>query len=380
MALRVAFVVNPVAGMGGKVGLKGTDHAAAEALARGAEPVAPGRAAMFLERLRALLDSGALAEEPSWLTAAGAMGESLLRDAGMATIEVVHSPAKDTGAHDTTATVRAALLQGAEVLVFVGGDGTARDVASAAQGRAPLLGVPSGVKMHSAVFAVHPAAAAELLAFHAQGAARVVEAEVLDVDEEAYRRGEWKVKLYAMAKALDEPVLRQLGKMTFEELHEEGLQEDIALHVADMAKQHPQRLFLLGPGSTLEAVGKRLGVEKTLLGFDASLAGQQVGRDLDERGMLALLALHKDAMLVLSPIGAQGFVLGRGNQQASPEVVAKVGLERILLVATPGKLRATPVLRVDSGDAALDEAFRARGHWPVVLAYRTSRLVAVAPA
>lgn len=380
MPLRVAFVVNPIAGMGGRVGLKGTDHAAHEAEARGAVPVAPQRAALFLARLRELLDAGAMAEAPHWLTAAGAMGEDLLQEHGFENVEVVHRSPPESSPEDTAATVRAALAREAQVVCFVGGDGTARDCTAAAQGRAPLLGVPSGVKMHSAVFAVHPAAAAELLAFFAQGEASVVEAEVLDVDEAAYRRGEWKVRLYAMAKALDEPMLRQSGKMTFEELHEAELQEDIAAHVAEQAQRHPQRLFLLGPGSTLEAVGKRLGVAKTILGFDASLGGKQVGADLDEEGMLALLREHHDACLVLSPIGAQGFILGRGNQQASPEVVRKVGLERLVLVATPGKLRATPVLRVDSGDPELDAQVRGRGHMPVVMAFRTSRLMPVAPA
>lgn len=377
MALRVGLVVNPIAGMGGRVGLKGTDRAVAEAQARGARPVAPGRAADFVARLKELLDAGALAEPPEWLTAGGSMGEDELRGQDVGEAEVVHRPRAPTSAADTVAAVRAAAAKGAQVLVFCGGDGTARDVADAAPPGLPIVGIPSGVKMHSAVFAISPEAAAELLAYHAQGAARVVEAEVLDVDEEAYRRGEWKVKLYRLAPTLDEPMLRQLGKMTFEELHEEELQKDLAEHVADLAKQHPQRLFLLGPGSTLDTIGTKLGVQKTLLGFDAWHAGKQVGRDLDEGGLLRLLDQHPDACLVLSPIGAQGFVLGRGNQQASPEVVRRVGIPRLVIVATPGKLRATPALRVDSGDHALDAELRARGHLPVVLGYRTSRLVPV---
>jgi predicted polyphosphate/ATP-dependent NAD kinase len=377
--LRVGFVVNPTAGMGGKVGLKGTDAALEEALERGATPVAPGRAAQFLERLQELLAAAALDEAPAWFSAGAAMGEDALRAAGFAA-EVVHRPGGSTSAQDTVAAVRAMAAQGLDLIVFVGGDGTARDVSGSAPSNVPLVGVPSGVKMHSAVFAVNPEAAADLLAAHAQGAARVVEAEVLDVDEEAYRRGEWVVKLYRLAPTLDEPLLRQLGKASFEELHEEALLEDIALTIEERAKEHPGRLWLLGPGGTVAACAQRLGVDKTLLGFDAWRNGAQVGKDLDERGLLALLAQAPDAHLLLSPIGAQGFILGRGNQQASPAVVRKVTLERLVLVATPGKVRATPLLRVDSGDPALDAEVRARGHLPVTLGYRTSRLLPVAQA
>jgi len=381
--LRVAFVVNPIAGMGGKVGLKGTDHQEAEARRRGAEPVAPGRAARFLERLAELQTAGAMPEAPRWLTAASAMGEDALRDAGFTDIEIIHRPASGTTAADTEAAVRAALERGAQVVVFCGGDGTARDVARAAretkvpQGVVPLLGVPSGVKMHSAVFAVNPGAAADLLAAFALGEAALAEAELLDVDEEAYGRGEWKVKLFAMAPTLSEPHLRQVGKMTFEAEDEASQQAALADHIAEMARQHPQGLLLLGPGGTLEAVKRRLGLEPTLLGFDAWRAGQQAGRDLDERGLLALLAPGPEAFLLLSPIGAQGFLLGRGNAQASPDVVRKVGLERLVALATPSKLQATPVLRVDTGDAALDQALRDRGYLPVVVGLRTSRMVRV---
>jgi predicted polyphosphate/ATP-dependent NAD kinase len=375
--VRIGFVVNPIAGMGGRVGLKGTDRVAAEAKARGAEPVAPERARTFLARLQELLASGALAEPPHWLTASGPMGEELLRQADLGSIETVHRLSSPSTAGDTGAFVRAALETGVQLLLFVGGDGTARDVAEANAGRVPVLGVPAGVKMHSAVFANHPEAAADIFAEFAQGLTRVVQAEVLDVDEEAYRRGEWRVRLYALAPTLEEPMLRQVGKMSFEEVHEDDVLEGIARHVAELSEAQPERLFLLGPGSTLAAVATRLGARKTLLGFDAVREGQQVGTDLDEHAMLELLHEASEATLVLSPVGAQGFILGRGNQQASPEVVRRVGVANLLVVATPAKLRGTPLLRVDCGDTALDEAIRARGHLPVLIGWRTSRMMPI---
>jgi predicted polyphosphate/ATP-dependent NAD kinase len=375
--VRLAFVVNPVAGLGGRVGLKGTDGVADEALRRGAQPAAPARAARMLTRLWARIDAGGL-PEPDFLTAAGSMGEDVLRAAGFTRILPLHVPGAATSADDTRAAVRSARALGAQLVVFVGGDGTARDVAEAAEGRVPITGCPAGVKMHSAVFALDPEGSGDIVADFLEGMASEVEAELLDVDEEAYRRGVWRVKLFAAARTLDEPLYRQLGKGTMEEVSDEEQKRDIAEDLRDRMQRAPHALWLLGPGSTLEAVARLAGRPKSLLGFDALVGGQLAGRDLGEAGILRLLAQHAEAWLVLSPIGAQGFVLGRGNQQASPDVVRRVGLERLLIVATPQKLRSTPLLHVDTGDPVLDAELRARGHLPVLLGWRTSRLVPVA--
>ncbi|MCA1812862.1 MAG: ATP-NAD kinase family protein [Halobacteriales archaeon] len=379
--MRIALVVNPLAGLGGKVGLKGTDHAADEALRRGAEPTSPERALRALRHLATRVGRDRL-PEPDWLTAAGAMGEQLAREAGFTRIQVVHAPGPRTDARDTQAAARAALELGAQLILFCGGDGTARDVASAVQGRVPIVGIPAGVKMHSAVFGQDPERAADMVADFLEGIAGETEAEVLDVDEEAYRRGEWRVKLFALARTLDEPMLRQLGKSTLEEVSDAEQKDEIAQEFVERMRKEPEALFLLGPGSTLEHVAKALRVPKTLLGFDALRDGKLVGQDLDERSMLDLVGpagapSPARAYLVVSPIGAQGFVLGRGNQQASPEVVRRIGLPNLLIVATPQKVRATPELRVDTGDPALDAELRARSHLPVVVGWRTSRLLPV---
>ena len=372
---RIGFLVNPIAGMGGRVGLKGTDHVVEQARAAGAEPVSPARAAAFLTAFRKMQ-----AKDPdldvTWLTAAGEMGATLLEGAGIgpADVEVVHTPATPTTAEDTRAVAARCVAGKAELVLFSGGDGTARDIVAAVDAQVPILGIPSGVKMHSGVFAVDPRAAAEALAAFLRGELRVGDAEVLDLDEEAYRRGEWRIRMYASARTLVEPNLVQADKMMFAEVGEEAVRLELAEHFRDLFAEEPTTLFLLGPGSTIESIATRLKIEKTLLGIDAVVGGRLVARDLDEKGILALLNRYPKVKLVVSPIGAQGFVLGRGNLQLSPAVVRRIGTRNLMVVASPAKLSATPVLRVDTGDEALDAEFRKKEYLFVLIGYRTTKL------
>ena len=372
---RIALLVNPVAGMGGRVGLKGTDGRADEALAAGARPVAPGRAAACLAAFRERE-----ARDPDlavrWLASAGPMGLDVLRGSGVpdASIETIFTPAARTSADDTKAFAQLAVERGADLVLFAGGDGTARDVADAVAGRIPLLGIPAGVKMHSAVFALDPVVAADLLAAYVRGTLRVGDGEILDVDEEAYRAGEWKVRFYGTAKTLVEPNLVQTGKLMVAEVTEEAVLVELAEHFREMFESEPETLFLLGPGSTVSGIASRLGIEKTLLGIDAVVGMRTVGTDVNEAAILQLLDRSPRAKLVVSPIGAQGFILGRGNLQVSPEVLRRIGTRNVVVVATPAKLASTPVLRVDTGDPRVDDEIRKREYLFVVIGYRTSKI------
>jgi predicted polyphosphate/ATP-dependent NAD kinase len=372
---RIGFVVNPIAGMGGRVGLKGTDGVAEQAAAAGAKPTAPERARAFAEAiLKRTADVPELAFQ--WVTAGGEMGAGVLRSAGFPAvgIEVVDLPTPPTTAQDTERTVVQCIEAGAELLIFCGGDGTARDVAEAAGGRIPLLGIPAGVKMHSGIFAVSPPAAADLLVAFLRGQLRVGTAEILDLDEEAYRKGEWRIRLFATAKTLVEPQLVSAGKLMVEELSDESVRAELATHFSEVFESNPETLFLLGPGTTIHGIASALGLEKTLLGIDAFIGGRTVAKDVNEADILRLLDRYQTARLIVSPIGAQGFILGRGNLQLSPEVLRRIGPQNVIVVATPSKLAATPVLRVDTGDPGLDEEFRRREYLFVVIGYRTSKL------
>jgi predicted polyphosphate/ATP-dependent NAD kinase len=376
---RLGLLVNPIAGMGGRVGLKGTDGVVDRAIELGAEPSAPARAREMLGELGRLLTVTSPPTPIRWLTCSGPMGASCLSSAGFEDYSILHEPGPTTSAADTGRAVEAMVGAGAELIVFCGGDGTARDVCRVTGLATPILGIPAGVKMYSGVFGVTPARTAQILAGYLRGDLELATVEVLDIDEERYRRGEWSVRLHAMASTPFEPSLTQSAKALLTGVGERQAAEEIADDVVERLTAEPGTLVLLGPGSTVEAVADRLGVDKTLLGVDAVVDGRRIGVDLDERRLLDLVGRHRRSVLVLSPIGAQGFVLGRGNQQLSPAVVGRIGLDNVVVVATPAKLQRTPVLRVDTGDGALDAAFATTGYREVVIGYHLSRLVRVVP-
>ncbi len=356
---RIGFLVNPIAGMGGRVGLKGTDGLVERARSLGAEPSARGRA---LEALRPLAG-----RDLRFLTAAGEMGETVLRDAAITGSSVVYHPSDPSTARDTREACRAFLDRGIDLLLFCGGDGTARDVADAVGGAVPVLGIPAGVKMFSSVFAVDPTAVGAVIPV--SGPLRCIDGEVVDVDEEAYRSNEFRTVLHAVVRTPAAPGLVQASKQVFEEVEEERARTAIGAFIADAMR--PGLLYILGPGTTTAAVAGHLGLEGTLLGFDAVQDGRLVGADLDERGILDLLGSAGEARLVLSVIGAQGFVLGRGTQVCSPAVLRRVGPEHVILLGTPGKLARTPELHIDTGDPDLDAAFGT--HLQVITGYGTAQ-------
>jgi len=371
--MRVGFLVNPIAGMGGRVGLKGTDGVLDEAIRRGARPVAPERAKEMLKHLKEICE-----DKIYWLTCSGEMGEDELRETGFKDIEIVYRPTYPTTADDTKEACRRMLEKQVDILVFCGGDGTARDVVEVVDKKIPLLGIPSGVKMHSGVFGINPKASAKTLCEFLNRDLEVGEVEILDLDEDLYRKGIWKIRLYGTALGLIEPTYIQSGKATFESVSDEEMKEEIAEFIKEIMEEEDQ-LFILGPGSTLFKIGKRIGIDKTLLGIDAVHKMRQVGKDLDEKGLLRLLDEYGKAKLIVSPIGAQGFILGRGNLQLSPDVIRKIGIDNIIVVATPSKLSSTPFLRVDTGDEKLDKEFYRKGYMVVVTGYRIMKAVKIQP-
>jgi len=375
---RVGFLVNPIAGMGGRVGLKGTDGIAREAVRLGAEPVAPERARRTLARLASLLARRRSRLHVHWLTCSDGMGETALRRAGFDDVEVIQGSGGVTTAEDTRTAVRRFVERGVELVLFCGGDGTARDVAVEAGGAVAVLGIPSGVKMYSGVFGISPERTAELTVAYLDGSVETAEVEVLDLDEERYRRGEWVVRLQAVVNTPFEPSLVQSSKDLLAAAGDRAVKEEIAEFLRREMDADAGVLWLLGPGSSTAAVGRALGLETSLLGVDAVAGGVLVGRDLDERSILRLCEEYVKRRLVLSPIGAQGFVLGRGNQQLSPAVVRAVGRRGLVVVATPAKLERTPVLHVDTGDPELDRELVGDGHLPVVVGDNRRRMVPLA--
>jgi predicted polyphosphate/ATP-dependent NAD kinase len=347
VAARIGLVVNPVAGIGGRYALKGSDDAALvhEARARGAKPVAPARA---VDALRVL----AASPDVELISYPAAMGEEEAREAGL-TPRVIGTLGAQTSAADTRAAARALAAEAVDLLLFAGGDGTAVDVLEAVGDRLPVLGIPAGVKMHSAVFAVNPRSAGRLALLAVEGrVSSTVEAEVMDVDEDALREGVVSPRLYGYLRVPVEPGLVQGGKARTA-ASDRAAQQAIAAHVVD--RLLGDRLWFVGPGTTTRAILDAVGVEKTVLGVDVVRDRELLIADADEETLLRL-ASEKRASVIVTPVGGQGFLFGRGNQQLSARVLRLVGRENIVVAATEAKLAALagrPLL-VDTGDAGLD--------------------------
>ena len=359
--MRLGVVVNPIAGIGGRLALKGSDDVALVTAARerGEVALAPARATEALQRLAALGD------ELEVLAYAGAMGEEEARRAQL-TPTVLGSSGAVTTAQDTRTAAAAMAERGVDLLLFAGGDGTAVDVLEAIGDRIPVLGIPAGVKMHSAVFAVNPRRAGELAASLAHGGVRRVRrAEVMDVDEALLRAGSVSARLHGFLNVPDARAHLQCAKAR--SLGSEAAAQDaIAQHLIDNVLA--DRTWLIGPGTTTGVLVARLGLEKTLLGVDVIRAGRGELADADERSLLELLEVQ-DAGIVVTPVGGQGFLFGRGNQQLSARVIERVDRERIVVVSTEAKIAglAGAPLRVDTGDPALDA--RLSGYTRVVVGH-----------
>jgi predicted polyphosphate/ATP-dependent NAD kinase len=371
--MKLGFIVNPIAGMGGRVGLKGTDDVLEEAVRKGAKPVAPVRAREFLEKLKENVDDVRI----EVVTCPGVMGEEEAEAAGFSVRVLPMKIGERTSAEDTKAAVGLLAEAKVDLIVFVGGDGTAKDVFDAMQGcgEVPVLGVPSGVKMYSGVFAVSVADAVDVVLAFARGEAEVEEFEVMDADESAIREDHFSVRFYGLLKGpFLQAHIQGSKQVSPDTVSERDNQLAIARFVVE--EMPAGATWILGPGTTVKCVADLLGVKKTVLGVDIYRDGEVV-LDVDERRILEEVKDWENAWIVLSPIGRQGILLGRGNQQISPEVVRRVGRERILVLATKSKLRSVEggVLRVDTGDAGVDELLR--GYGKVVTDYREWRLVEI---
>ncbi len=365
----LGFIVNPVAGMGGAVGLKGTDGDAVleRAIALGAKPVAPARALRFLLELKPIM------EKIKLITGAGLMGEDEAKECEFK-CTVVGKRKERTSARDTMEIAKSIKEMGAALLVFCGGDGTARDIYNAVGMDIPILGVPSGVKMHSAVFAVDPQAAARIVAKFIFEGLPLREAEVMDVDEEAFRQGRVSAELYGYALVPYELYLIQDAKMA-SPMTESELRNQAAIAIYIIENMEPDAVYIIGPGTTTRTIADLLDESKTLLGVDLFLNKRMIAKDVNEKQILEAIE-GKKAYIIVTPIGRQGFIFGRGNQQISPKVIRKVGLDNIIVIATKSKLANLRSLKVDTGDQSLDEEFRNR-KIKVIIDYKMERLITV---
>lgn len=346
----LGLIINPLAGLGGSVGLKGSDGVAEQALALGAEPRAAMRTRIALECLLPL------AARLEFVTFAGAMGADLLAQMGFSYRVLGDLTRSQSSAADTQQAVAALQESGVALILFAGGDGTARDVCAVADSEQPVLGIPTGVKIHSGVYAISPRAAGELTRRLVEGGlVRLASGEVRDLDEAALRDGKVAARWYG---ELTVPVEGQF----MQQVKQAGMESEelVLVEIADWLRDSWQAdvRYVFGPGSTLHGVAGNLGLSTTLLGVDVIENGQLIASDVTEAQLFALVQGHPSRLLVTA-IGGQGHIIGRGNQQISPRVLRAIGLEHLRVVATKRKLatlEGRPLL-VDSGEPQLDDAF-----------------------
>ncbi len=342
----LGLIINPIAGMGGLVALHGTDGSAwRDAVGLGAQPIATRRAGRALDQLaRAGVDVRVLA-------APGVMGAEAARAHGLSPRITSAPVGEETTAADTRASAQEMLDRGVALLLFAGGDGTACDIVSVVGTRVPILGIPAGVKMHSGVFGVTPEAAGSTAAgFLARpGGAELAEVEVLDVAADRPLDNDMGASVMAVARVPYVPGLVQRAKASAP-VHDVHALEALCGRIAD--EMVPDRSYIIGPGTTTARILLALGLRGTLAGVDVVRNGQMVLRDATEAELLELLADGRPATVVLGVIGGQGFLLGRGNQQISPRVLAAIDERDIVIVASADKIQNLdpPVLRVDFGD------------------------------
>ncbi|WP_028768361.1 ATP-NAD kinase family protein [Shewanella fidelis] len=355
---RLGLIINPLAGLGGSVALKGSDGVASEAIAKGAVPKS------HLRMQQALAVIEAYKSRIEIITASGDMGETLAKSMGFST-RVVYQTPETTAAQDTQKVVSELLNETLDLLLFAGGDGTARDVYAVADDKLPVLGVPAGVKIHSGVYGITPHASGMVVKMLLDGdLVSLMSADVMDIDEVAFRTGVVRARRFGEMQVPAEPRYVQAVKMGGKESDELVL-ADIAAEAIEQMEDH---LCIMGSGSTVAAVMSELGLDNTLLGVDLIQDETLLASDLSATELLQLTE-DKSLKLFITLIGGQGHILGRGNQQLSPELVKRVGKDNIVILATKTKLKALDgrPLIVDSGDPELD--IELAGYYKVVTGY-----------
>ncbi len=375
--MRVGIMVNPDAGLGGRLGFKGSDGRAAEAREAGAQDRAGPRMTQCMIKFDELIKSSLNRSniKPEIYTWSGRMGGDWLSDLNFHSIGKTPHP---TTALNTNDLVNQLIDKEVDVILYAGGDGTTRDIVNAlGDKKIPLIGVPGGVKMYSGCFATTPNAAAEVLFSFVIGDLMASITEVMDLDEELYLAGEWKVRMYGESLTPASPRFMQGSKQQVERASEEEIIEGLAAHIGDLIETDSDLMVVWGSGGTLRLIGEILGHDLTLLGIDIQHK-DKIYTDLNEKQLIEILEQHTgNKLLLLSPMGGQGFLIGRGNLQLSPSVLRLIGINSILGVATPAKLTGLSNVRIDTGDSELDQELRERKFVKMLQGYRTTRVIRV---
>lgn len=363
--MRLGLIINPLAGIGGAVGLKGSDgdNIVKIAFERGAVEKANFRAKKVFELIKK--DLSDKLKNIEIFSAPGCMGSDMLVELDFKH-NIIGSIGSKTSASDTTRIAKEIIDLGVDLLIFAGGDGTARNIYDATGSVQPCIGIPAGTKMHSSVFAYTPESAAIIVErFLLNKGYEMVLREVMDLNEEAYRNEKIDTRLYGYLNVPYVINLMQASKNPFSRGENNDI-ESICQYVVDNMEDNV--LYLKGTGSTVLPIMNLLNLDGSMLGVDAIYNKQQLGKDIYEKNILELLEKYKKAKIIITVIGGQGYLFGRGNQQFSPEILKRIGRDNIIIIATKTKLNSiSGSLRVDTGDSDLDKELR--GYYRIITDY-----------
>lgn len=359
---KVGIIVNPIAGMGGAVALKGTDgeDILQRALDLGAIKKSPDKMIRALKELLPIKDSIEI------LTCPADMGEDEVKELGFNYNLVVSIYNNTTSSAHTILAARRMVDDGADIIIFAGGDGTARDMYTAIGNKCTVIGVPAGVKIHSPVYAINPTMAGKMALKYLKGNMKsITEAEVMDIDEDAFRKNQVRTKLYGYLSIPSEEHFFQ-NKKAPTPFKENISKEAIAQYVIDQMEN--DIVYIIGPGSTTEGIITNMNLDNTLLGVDIVQNKILLKKDATEEEILDIVRTHK-CKVIITPIGGQGYLFGRGNHQLSDKVIKVVGKDNIMVVSTESKIRALKFkpFYVDTGNEAVDNMLS--GYVRVIIGY-----------
>ncbi len=378
---RIGVLVNPDAGLGGKLGFKGSDGRAEEARLSGAKDRAGPRINETMDYISKMIQSKKCLDFDLFICG-GKMGFDWIQEIPFSNMKVIGDWQGKTSAEDTSLAVELLLDENVDLILYAGGDGTTRDIIEKLDlldsSELPLIGVPSGVKMYSGCFAEDTQAAAEVLAAWINGELGFSTTEVLDMDEDSYRMGEWKIDMFGQATTPASPLWIQGSKHQIQAIGEDEVLESLSEHILELYLKDDY-LIVWGAGGSLNKIAKLCGLSTTLLGIDITKGNELIGTDLSEKELISILEDSSDEkiVLLLSPMGGQGFLIGRGNLQLSPDVLRKIGIENIMGVATPAKLLSISRIRIDTGDISLDKEIREKKYIKMIQGYRTIKIVKI---
>lgn len=362
MSNRLGLIINPIAGMGGRVGLKGTDgkDVLKKAISLGAKKESSIKAKKALKYIKDNVKGLEILTYPK------DMGENICKELGITPTVINKRLGQETTFQDTEDAALEMVEREVDLILFAGGDGTARNIYKSVGEKVPVIGIPAGVKIHSAVFATNPLNAGKIVEFFFKNKnIEIRDSEVMDIDEEQYRAGKLVAKLYGYMKVPYEQEFVQslkAGGIYSDNISLEG----IADYIIDSMKS--DYIYLIGAGTTTRKVLERMGLSYTLLGIDIVKDGKIIKNDANEEEILKTI-YNKKSKIIVSPIGGQGYIFGRGNQQFSPKVIKTVGKENIIVISTPKKvldLNGSPLL-VDTGDESTDKMLK--GYYRMIVGY-----------